>query len=39
MFVQRLSQATKDEQEAMFVQYDLADSDYGARFRKAVARR
>jgi len=24
-------------QEAMFVQYDLADSDYGARVRKAVA--
>ena len=32
-----LSQATKDVQEAMFVQYDLADSDYGARVRKAVA--
>ena len=32
-----LSQATKDVQEAMFVQYDLADSDYGTRVRKAVA--
>ena len=32
-----LSQATKDVQEAMFVQYDLADSDYGERVRKAVA--
>jgi len=32
-----LIQATKDVQEAMFVQYDLADSDYGARVRKAVA--
>jgi catalase len=32
-----LSQATKDVQEAMFVQYDLADSDYGKRVRKAVA--
>lgn len=39
MFVQRLSQATKDVQEAMFVQYDLEDSDYGARVRKAVASR
>ena len=26
MFVQRLSQATQDVQEAMLVQYDLADS-------------
>ncbi|KTF06009.1 Catalase-related immune responsive domain protein, partial [marine sediment metagenome] len=34
-----LSQATKDVQEAMFVQYDLADSDYGERVRKAVANR
>ena len=32
-----LSQATQDVQEAMFVQYDLADSDYGERVRKAVA--
>ena len=32
-----LSQATQDVQEAMFVQYDLADKDYGARVRKAVA--
>ena len=28
---------TQDVQEAMFVQYDLADSDYGERVRKAVA--
>lgn len=34
-----LSQATQDVQEAMFVQYDLADKDYGARVRKAVASR
>ena len=34
-----LSQATKDVQEAMFVQYDLADSDYGERVRKAVINR
>ena len=39
MFIQRLSQATQDVQEAMLVQYDLADSDYGARVRKAVASR
>ncbi len=34
-----LSQATQDVQEAMFVQYDLADKDYGASVRKAVASR
>jgi catalase len=34
-----LSQATQDVQEAMFVQYDLADSDYGKRVRNAVANR
>ena len=34
-----LSQATKDVQEVMFVQYDLADSDYGERVIKAVANR
>jgi len=34
-----LSQATKDVQEVMFVQYDLADSDYGERVRKAVINR